>query len=173
MAVRLSALRAGRPLPSGRFLVLISVRGWADPRAIVRVEGLGQLNNPMTSSGIEPATFRLVAQYTVQRRATRHVLTRVPKCIDVDGGIFENVLYYVNCTKFITWKRNTGIKNNTLYLFLTNYLGTVQWNSSISETVRNTKHVHIYSFLLRITNTMTSHNIHLPPGTSYTCNTKN
>jgi hypothetical protein len=27
MAVRSSALRAGRPLPSGRFLVLISVRG--------------------------------------------------------------------------------------------------------------------------------------------------
>jgi hypothetical protein len=28
MAVRLSALRAGSPLPPGRFLVLISVRGW-------------------------------------------------------------------------------------------------------------------------------------------------
>jgi hypothetical protein len=27
------------------------------------------------------------------RRATRHVLTRVAKCINVDGGIFENVLY--------------------------------------------------------------------------------
>jgi hypothetical protein len=27
MAVRLSALRSGRPLPPGRFLVLISVRG--------------------------------------------------------------------------------------------------------------------------------------------------
>jgi hypothetical protein len=26
------------------------------------------------------------------RQATRHVLTRVVKCIDVDGGIFENVL---------------------------------------------------------------------------------
>jgi hypothetical protein len=26
------------------------------------------------------------------RRATRHVLTRVAKCTDVDGGIFENSL---------------------------------------------------------------------------------
>jgi hypothetical protein len=29
--------------------------------AIVRLEGLGQLKNPVTSSGIEPATFRLVS----------------------------------------------------------------------------------------------------------------
>jgi hypothetical protein len=27
----------------------------------MRLEGLGQLKNPMTSSGIEPVTFRLVA----------------------------------------------------------------------------------------------------------------
>jgi hypothetical protein len=30
---------------------------------------------------------------TLYRRATRHVLTRVAKCVDVDGGIFDNVLY--------------------------------------------------------------------------------
>jgi hypothetical protein len=28
---------------------------------MVGLEGLGQLKNPVTSSGIEPATFRLVA----------------------------------------------------------------------------------------------------------------
>jgi hypothetical protein len=36
------------------------------------------------------------------RRGTRHVLTRVAKCIDVDGGIFKNILYWVNCTNFFT-----------------------------------------------------------------------
>jgi hypothetical protein len=61
MTVRLSALRAGRPLPPGSFLALISVRDWVDPKGIVRLEGLDQLKSPKTSSEIEPATFRPVA----------------------------------------------------------------------------------------------------------------
>jgi hypothetical protein len=60
MAVRLSALRAGRSLLPGRFVVLICVRGRVDPRAIVQLEGLGQLKKS-TSSGLKPATFQLVA----------------------------------------------------------------------------------------------------------------
>jgi hypothetical protein len=57
MAVRLLALRARRPLPSGRFLALISARGQAGLAAGRNTS----IENPVTSSGIEPATFRLVA----------------------------------------------------------------------------------------------------------------
>jgi hypothetical protein len=45
----------------GIFLVPISVKAESNHRAVVQLEGLGQLKNPMTSSGIEPVTFQLVA----------------------------------------------------------------------------------------------------------------
>jgi hypothetical protein len=68
MAVRLSALCTAAFYPSGRFLVLISVRDWVDRRTIVRLEGLGKLkkihligtrtrNFPASSTVPQPTTL--------------------------------------------------------------------------------------------------------------------
>jgi hypothetical protein len=48
-------------LTDGGEVVSPTRRAPFNTRAVVRLEGLGQLKNPMTSSGIVPATFLLVA----------------------------------------------------------------------------------------------------------------
>jgi hypothetical protein len=66
--IRLSAPCSDHLYPQEIFLVLISVRGWVNPRATVRPEGLYQWKMPMTPSEIEPATLRLVAHCFNQMR---------------------------------------------------------------------------------------------------------
>jgi len=58
-------------------LVLISMRGWVYLSDIVRPEGLCQRKNPVTPSGIEPETFRLLLQCLSEMRHREPLSLRV------------------------------------------------------------------------------------------------
>jgi len=100
----LSALPNGCLYPQEILLVLISVRGWFDPRAIVRSEGLFQWKVPMTPAGIEPATFRFVTQHL------NHCATAIP--LETVKRTIRMITH-----KHIYGKEKTGVMNSWWYVW--------------------------------------------------------
>jgi hypothetical protein len=66
MAVRCQPYAPAAFYPPGRFLVLISVRGWVDPRAIVQLEGLKKSTLSGTWTGDLPVCSPRLMQLLIE-----------------------------------------------------------------------------------------------------------
>jgi hypothetical protein len=77
--VRLSALRTGRLYRKKYSWYSFLLEAESNPRAIVQLEGLCQCKTAVTTSGIESATFRLVAQCLnqLQHRVPLNLCVRI------------------------------------------------------------------------------------------------
>jgi hypothetical protein len=119
--VRLTSPATGRLTPQEIFLVLVSVRGWVDPRAIAWPEGLSQWEIPVTTQESNLPSCSAVPQPTAPPRAPLCVkvvilCTSSPACPSVGRTaagvqlmmrshktVHETALLYMTATRAL-WK---------------------------------------------------------------------
>jgi hypothetical protein len=71
------------------FLVLISIRNWVGPRAMVRSEGNMSLKNPVTTPGIDPGTVRTIAQRLNNYASLINVVREIKKKTHIPNTLKE------------------------------------------------------------------------------------
>jgi hypothetical protein len=135
MAVRLSALRAGRLYPLGKFLVRISFRGWVDPKTRVRLEGLDKLiKNPPHRDSFRPVAYEgvwggwcinphflflgtnwsLVVSFTPRGKSPRYPFDRLGGSQSRSGRHVEEKIL----DRTGTWTSTPRSSSQSLYLLL-------------------------------------------------------